>query len=245
MAIESSIEWTGSTWNPVTGCTKLSAGCQNCYAERMAKRLQAMGQSNYAKGFAVACHEQVLDLPLRWKRPRLVFVNSMSDLFHDAVPVDFIQEVFKVMRQARHHIFQVLTKRAERLAQLSPVLGWPGNVWMGVTVEQSDYKSRIDYLCLTDAAVKFLSIEPLLDDLGELDLFGIDWVIVGGESGPGARPMQAEWVRAIRDQCLHRQVPFFFKQWGGLHKKKAGRTLDGRAWDQMPLPTPDPLTTSG
>lgn len=245
MAIQSSIEWTGSTWNPVTGCTKLSAGCQNCYAERMAKRLQAMGQSNYARGFTVVCHEQVLDLPLRWKQPRIIFVNSMSDLFHDAVPLDFIQKVFKVMERANHHVFQVLTKRAERLAQLSSVLNWPENVWMGVTVEQSDYKSRIDYLRLTDAAVKFLSIEPLLDDLGELDLFGIDWVIVGGESGPGARPMQAHWVRAIRDQCLHRQVPFFFKQWGGFHKKKAGRTLDGRTWDQMPLPVVGSPTAIG
>ncbi len=235
MAIQSSIEWTGSTWNPVTGCTKLSAGCQNCYAERMAKRLQAMGQSNYAQGFTVVCHEQVLDLPLRWKRPRLVFVNSMSDLFHDAVPLDFIQEVFKVMRRANHHVFQVLTKRAERLARLSPVLDWPENVWAGVTVERSDYKHRIDFLRMTDAAVKFVSAEPLLDDLGELDLTGIGWIIAGGESGPGARPMQAEWVRAIRDQCLHCDVPFFFKQWGGVHKKKAGRALDGRTWEQMPL----------
>jgi len=240
MAIESSIEWTGSTWNPVTGCTKISAGCQNCYAERMAKRLQAMGQANYAKGFAVTCHERVLDLPLRWKRPRVIFVNSMSDIFHDVVPPDFIQRVFQVMRQANHHIFQILTKRAERLAQLSPVLDWPENVCMGVTVERSDCKRRIDCLRTTGAAVKFLSIEPLLDDLGDLDLTGIDWVIVGGESGPGARPMQAEWVRPIRDQCLQREVPFFFKQWGGFQKKKAGRNLDGRTWDQIPLPTVSP-----
>ena len=240
MAIQSSIEWTGSTWNPVTGCTKLSAGCQNCYAARMAKRLQAMGQSNYAKGFTVTCHEHVLELPLQWKRPRLVFVNSMSDLFHDAVSFDFIQKVFKVMRQANHHVFQVLIKRAERLADLSSALDWPENVWMGVTVERSDYKRRIDYLRMTGATVKFLSLEPLLDDLGELDLAGIDWVIVGGESGPGARPMQAEWVRAIRDQCLQRNVPFFFKQWGGFHKKKAGRTVDGRTWNQMPVPSSCP-----
>lgn len=234
MGIQSSIEWTGSTWNPVTGCTKLSAGCQNCYAERMAKRLQAMGQSNYANGFTVACHEHVLGLPLQWRKPRLVFVNSMSDLFHEAVPVDFIQKVFQVMSQASQHVFQILTKRAERLAQLSPILQWPENVWMGVTVERSDFKPRIDWLRTTEAAVKFLSLEPLLDDLGELDLFGIDWVIVGGESGPSARPVQAEWVRPIRDQCVRRHLPFFFKQWGGVHKKKAGRVLDGRTWDQMP-----------
>jgi len=239
MAIKSLIEWTGSTWNPVTGCTKISAGCLNCYAERMAERLQAMGQANYTNGFIVRCHPHSLDLPLQWKRPRIIFVNSMSDLFHDAVPVDFIQKVFKIMTQADQHVFQVLTKRAERLAELSPVLDWPVNVWMGVTVERFEYLSRIDSLRMTKAAVKFLSLEPLLDDLGELDLTGIDWVIVGGEAGPGARPMEADWVRAIRDQCLQRRVPFFFKQWGGFHKKKAGRILDGQTWDQMPLPPAD------
>jgi protein gp37 len=242
MAVQSSIEWTGSTWNPVTGCTKVSAGCLNCYAERMAKRLQAMGQPNYAHGFTVACHDQVLDLPLRWKKPRLIFVNSMSDLFHDAVPAEFIRQVFAVMTQANHHAFQILTKRPQRLAKLSPDLNWPYNVWMGVTVERSDYKGRIDSLRSTGAAAKFISAEPLLDDLGELDLTDIDWIIVGGESGPGARPMQSQWVRAIRDQCLLRNVSFFFKQWGGFHKKKAGRILDGRTWDQIPLsPAPGRL----
>jgi len=236
MAVQSSIEWTGSTWNPVTGCTKISAGCKNCYAERMAKRLQTMGQSHYAKGFTVACHAQALDLPLRWKAPRMIFVNSMSDLFHDAIPLDFLQEIFRVMRQANQHVFQVLTKRAERLAELAPILNWPENTWMGVTVERSDYKWRIDLLRTSGAPLKFISVEPLLDDLGELDLTEVDWVIAGGESGPRARPMRVEWVRAIRDQCLQRHVAFFFKQWGGFHRKKAGRILDGRIWDQMPEP---------
>jgi protein gp37 len=236
MAVQSSIEWTGSTWNPVTGCTRISAGCQNCYAERMARRLQAMGQIHYAKGFAVACHAQALDLPLRWKTPRMIFVNSMSDLFHDAIPLAFLQKVFRVMRQADQHIFQVLTKRAERLAELAPILDWPENTWAGVTVERSDYKWRIDFLRTSGAPVKFISAEPLLDSLGELDLREIDWVIAGGESGPRARPVRVEWVRAIRDQCLQQRVPFFFKQWGGFRKKKAGRTLDGRIWDQMPEP---------
>ncbi len=231
----SKIEWTESTWNPVTGCTKISTGCKNCYAERMTKRLHAMGQKNYRNGFKLTCHPQSLDLPLRWKKPQIIFVNSMSDLFHEDVPLDFIQDVFTTMKQAKQHLFQVLTKRAERLIELSPVLDWPENVWMGVTVESHDYKDRIDCLRKTGAGIKFLSLEPLLDDIGELDLFGIDWVIVGGESGPGARPMASDWVRCIRDQCLDQQIPFFFKQWGGIHKKKAGRILDGRTWEQMPV----------
>jgi len=234
MALKSGIEWTQSTWNPVTGCTKISEGCRNCYAERMAKRLQAMGQANYRNGFQLACHPEVLSLPLRWKKPQVVFVNSMSDLFHEDVPLDFIQRVFATMRQARQHTFQVLTKRAGRLAELSPQLDWTENVWMGVTVESSAYKDRIDDLRSTTACVKFLSMEPLLDDAGDLDLTSIDWVIAGGESGPGARPMRVEWVRGIRDQCLAQNVPFFFKQWGGVRKKKAGRLLDGRTWDEMP-----------
>jgi len=235
MASKSAIEWTESTWNPITGCTKISTGCKNCYAERMARRLHAMGQKNYRNGFKLTCHPESLDLPLRWKRPQIIFVNSMSDLFHEDVPLEFIQDVFTTMRQADHHLFQVLTKRAERLTDLSPVLDWPENAWMGVTVESYDYRDRIDSLRAIGAGIKFLSLEPLLDDLGELDLFGIDWVIVGGESGPGARPMAIDWVRDIRDQCLEQQVPFFFKQWGGVHKKKAGRILDGRTWDQMPV----------
>ncbi|MBC8472811.1 MAG: phage Gp37/Gp68 family protein [Planctomycetes bacterium] len=234
MASGSAIEWTQSTWNPVTGCTKISTGCRNCYAERMAKRLHAMGQKNYRNGFRLTCHPESLDIPLRWKKPQIIFVNSMSDLFHENVPLDFIRDVFTTMRQADYHLFQVLTKRAKRLMEVSPVLDWPENVWMGVTVESRNYKDRIDYLRATGAGIKFLSLEPLLDDLGELDLFGIEWVIVGGESGPGARPMAIDWVRGIRNQCLEQQVPFFFKQWGGVHKKKAGRILDDRTWDQMP-----------
>lgn len=232
---KSNIEWTESTWNPVTGCTKISAGCKNCYAERMAKRLRAMGQKNYRNGFKLTCHHESLDLPLRWKKPQIIFVNSMSDLFHEDVPLGFIQDVFATMRQANQHLFQVLTKRAERLVELSPVLDWPENVWMGVSAESHDYLDRINCLRKTGANIKFLSLEPLLDDVGELDPFGVDWAIVGGESGPGARPMAIDWVRSIRDQCLDQQVPFFFKQWGGVNKKKAGRILDGRTWEQMPV----------
>jgi len=200
----------------------------------MAKRLQAMGQPNYRNGFALTCHPELLDLPLRWTQPQMVFVNSMSDLFHEHVPLDFIQSVFATMRQGEQHIFQVLTKRADRLTELSPLLDWAENIWMGVTVENAACKARIDALRATNAFVKFLSVEPLLDDVGHLDLAEIDWVITGGESGPGARPMRVEWVRGVRDQCHTQAVPFFFKQWGGFNKKKTGRILDGRTWDQMP-----------
>jgi protein gp37 len=234
MATNSSIEWTGSTWNPVTGCTKTSPGCRNCYAERMAKRLQAMGQKNYAKGFRPAVHEHVLNLPLQWEKPRTIFVNSMSDLFHPQVPVTFIHRVFEVMRKAHWHRFQVLTKRSERLLELSEDLYWPANVWMGVSVENEEYTFRIDRLRRTGAAVKFLSLEPLLGPLPRLNLRGISWAIVGGESGPQARYMDPAWVIDIRDQCLEIGVPFFFKQWGGWDKKKAGRILEGRTWDEMP-----------
>ncbi len=231
----SSIEWTESTWNPVTGCTKISSGCLNCYAERMARRLKAMGQKNYRNGFKVTCHKHTLDMPLQWKKPQMVFVNSMSDLFHKDVPDDFILDIFLTMEKALQHQYQILTKRAERLAKLSPELSWLENIWMGVTVEAADYKYRIDYLRYTGAKVKFLSLEPLLDDLGELNLDEIDWVIVGGESGPGARPIEINWVRNIREQCLTQNVPFFFKQWGGTNKKKTGRLLDGETWDEMPI----------
>ena len=229
------IEWTESTWNPVTGCTKLSSGCLNCYAERMAKRLEAMGQPNYRNGFAVTCHPHVLDLPLQWKKPQMIFVNSMSDLFHKKVPQEFISDIFDTMNKASHHQFQILTKRAERLSELAPSLRWAENIWMGVTVESAEHKDRMDYLRYTSASTKFLSLEPLLDDLGQLNLSGIDWVIVGGESGPGARPIKVEWVRSIREQCIAQDVPFFFKQWGGTNKKKAGRVLDGKIWSQMPV----------
>lgn len=234
MATNSTIEWTESTWNPVTGCTKISAGCKNCYAERMAIRLQAMGQPNYKNGFAVTMHEHAIDLPLQWKKPQTVFVNSMSDLFHEDVPTDFILRVFDVMRQADWHRFQVLTKRSERLAELDSVLPWAPNIWMGVSVENEDCMFRIDHLSSTYAAVKFLSLEPLLGPLPNLPLAGIDWVIVGGESGPGARVIRPEWVEDIRDQCVVTGTPFFFKQWGGTNKKKSGRLLDGRVWDEMP-----------
>ena len=232
---KSKIEWTESTWNPVTGCTKTSSGCLNCYAERMARRLKAMGQPNYCNGFKVTCHRHTLDMPLRWKKPQMVFVNSMSDLFHKDVPDDFILDIFSTMRQAQQHQYQILTKRVERLAELSPELSWQENIWMGATVEAADYKYRIDYLRYTGAKIKFLSLEPLLGNLGELNLDEIDWVIVGGESGPGARPVEIDWVRNIREQCLARNVPFFFKQWGGVNKKKAGRLLDAKTWDEMPI----------
>jgi protein gp37 len=234
MAMNSGIEWTHGTWNPLTGCTKISPGCRNCYAECMARRLQAMGSRNYRNGFKLTLHDHVLGAPLQWKRPRMIFVNSMSDLFHEDVPTSFILKVFEVMRRARHHQFQVLTKRAERLSDLDLELPWPDNVWMGVTVENADYAFRINHLRQTNAHVKFLSLEPLLGPITSLKLEGIDWVIVGGESGPRARTIAPEWVTDIRDQCLRSDVPFFFKQWGGRNKKQAGRMLEGRMWDQMP-----------
>jgi len=234
MGEHSQIEWTESTWNPVTGCTKVSPGCAHCYAERMARRLKAMGQPNYRNGFRVTMHKHALNLPLGWKRPQMVFVNSMSDLFHEDVPVDFIRRVFDVMRQTDRHLFQILTKRSQRLAELAPLLPWPANVWMGVTVESCDYIHRIDDLRRVPAAVRFLSLEPLLGPLPDLDLTDIDWVIVGGESGPGARAMSEAWALNLRDQCMRAGVAFFFKQWGGVNKKKAGRLLGGRTWDQMP-----------
>jgi len=236
MAQNSKIEWTESTWNPVTGCTKISAGCKNCYAERIALRLKAAGSPNYANGFRVTVHPHALEIPLRWKQPRIIFVNSMSDLFHKDIPFDFVSKIFNVMCEASHHRFQVLTKRSGRLLQLSGKLPWPDNIWMGVTVESNDYTFRIEKLRQTGAAVKFVSFEPLLSPIPNINLEGIDWVIVGGESGPGARPMKPEWATDIRDQCLAADVPFFFKQWGGINKKRTGRTLDGQTWDEMPLP---------
>lgn len=235
MAVGSAIEWTESTWNQVTGCTKLSPGCQNCYAERMAKRLQAMGQPNYKNGFGLTFHKSSLELPLHWKKSQTVFVNSMSDLFHHDVPFDFIEKTFEVMKNAHWHCFQILTKRSDRLQELAAQLIWTNNIWMGVSVESEDYYFRIDHLRQTEAKVKFLSLEPLLGPLPQLVLKGIDWVIVGGESGPGARPLQLNWVTEIRDQCLEAKVPFFFKQWGGTRKKKAGRLLEGRTWDEIPV----------
>lgn len=234
MAHQSAIEWTESTWNPITGCSKLSEGCEHCYAERMARRLQAMGQHNYTRGFDVTLHENMLELPLKWKKPQTIFVNSMSDLFHEKVPDTFIKRIFDVMKRAHWHRFQILTKRSDRLVRLNSVLPWASNIWMGVTVENQRCAIRIEHLRKISAAVKFLSFEPLLGAVKDIDLQGINWVIVGGESGPGARPMQKEWVTAIRDECQRIGIPFFFKQWGGINKKKAGRSLDGKLWSQMP-----------
>jgi protein gp37 len=238
MALGSGIEWTESTWNPITGCNKISPGCKYCYAERMAERLQAMGQPNYRNGFALTLQPQMLELPLQWKKPQTIFVNSMSDLFHKDVPLAYIQRVFDVMRRAHWHRFQVLTKRADRLADLGPEIDWSKNVWMGVSVENANYVDRIDDLRATGAHVKFLSLEPLLGPLPKLKLKNIDWVIVGGESGHRARPMDPAWAIDIRDQCARAGVAFFFKQWGGKNKKKAGRTLDGRTYDEMPETAP-------
>lgn len=234
MSQNSAIEWTESTWNPVTGCTKISEGCNHCYAERMSRRLKAMGSPNYKNGFKLITHKDSLELPLSWKKPRIIFVNSMSDLFHKDVPTPFIQKVFEVMGKASWHKFQILTKRSERLACINKDLNWADNILMGVTIENSKHLNRLTHLRGTGAKTKFLSLEPLLGPLPRLNLRGINWVIVGGESGPGARPMNPEWVTDIRDICLKSSVPFFFKQWGGVNKKKAGRSLDGKTYSQKP-----------
>jgi protein gp37 len=234
MAEHSAIEWTEATWNPVTGCTKVSPGCDHCYAERLAIRLQAMGNPRYRNAFELTLHEDQLTLPLRWRQPKIVFVNSMSDLFHPKVPTDFIRRVFDVMAEAERHTFQVLTKRPKRVAALAEALPWPPNVWIGTSIESQRYVSRADDLrSATRAAVRFLSLEPLLGLL-KLDLTEVGWVIAGGESGPAARQPQGDWVRSIRDQCVAAGVPFFFKQWGGRTPKAGGRTLDGREWSEMP-----------
>jgi len=233
MADRSSIEWTDATWNPVRGCTKISPGCKNCYAERFAERFRGVPGHPFEQGFDLRFVPKALELPLQWKKPRRVFVNSMSDLFHEDVTDDFIRQVFDVIRKAPQHQFQILTKRAERLSTLQNSV-IPGNVWLGVSVENADYRWRIDHLRTVPAKIRFLSIEPLIDSVGRLNLNGIDWVIVGGESGPHARPMDVAWVREIREQCQESQVPFFFKQWGGVRKHRTGRTLDGQTWDGMP-----------
>jgi len=232
----SNIEWTQATWNPITGCSKISPGCINCYAERLANRLTAMGQKRYQNGFDLTLHNDLIDLPLHWKNPKLIFVNSMSDLFHEDIPREFIENVFKTMQKAKWHTFQILTKRSKRLAKLATYLPWPKNIWMGVSVESPKYTTRISDLRKVGAAVRFLSIEPLIEPISNLPLRGIDWVIVGGESGPGCRPMQTQWVRHIQKLCISKNVPFFFKQWGGTRKKLSGRLLDGRTWDQFPTP---------
>ncbi len=235
MATNSHIEWTNKTWNPVTGCTKISQGCKHCYAERMAKRLHAMGQHRYRNGFAVTLHEDLIALPETWKKPSLVFVNSMSDLLHVDVPLEFIQRVFATMNRCPQHTFQVLTKRSERLREIAPLLTWTSNIWMGVSIENQDVTPRILDLRQVPAAVRFLSVEPLIGPLETLPLDGIHWVIVGGESGPGARPMQKEWVESIYTQCRTANVPFFFKQWGGTRKDLTGRELHERTYDEMPM----------
>lgn len=234
MATNTTIEWTEATWNPITGCTKISPGCVHCYAERMAKRLKAMGQRNYRNGFEVTLHPQTLSIPLKWRKPRIIFVNSMSDLFHEHVPINYIQDVFSIMREANHHIFQVLTKRSSRLVEVSEYLKWSKNIWMGVSVENNDYVYRVDNLRQTEAHTKFISFEPLLSKIQEVNLHNINWVIVGGESGPKSRPMRPEWVTDLRDKCITSNVPFFFKQWGGLNKKKNGRVLEGKTWNEIP-----------
>lgn len=234
MGAETNIGWTDSTWNPVTGCSKFSEGCRYCYAELLAKRLQRFGLTTYANGFDVTLHESALQIPIGWKTPRTIFVTSMGDLFHDDVPNDFIRKVFDVMQAAHWHQFQVLTKRTERMRELSGSLPLLPNVWMGATVESVDYWHRVDDLRATGAAIKFLSLEPLLGPLPDMDLSGIDWVIVGGESGRTSRPMDASWVADIRDQCCISSVPFFFEQWGGPNKEKSGKLFEGRKWEEMP-----------
>jgi len=234
MATTSSIEWTEMTWNPVTGCEKVSQGCKHCYAERMAKRLFAMGAERYRNAFKPTLHYDLIDLPRRWKKPRVIFVNSMSDLFQEAVPLDFIRGVFSTMEACPQHTFQILTKRSERLRELGSQLPWPSNVWMGVSVEDARVIDRISDLAAVPAQVRFLSCEPLIGPLEDLPLLGIHWVIVGGESGPGARPMHPEWVESIHRQCRFNDVPFFFKQWGGVRKDVTGRMLHGRTYDEMP-----------
>jgi len=245
MANISSIEWTEATWNPLTGCQKISPGCTHCYAERISFRLQAMGNPSYHNGFSLTFHERLISLPLSWKKPKMVFVNSMSDLFQEDVPNEFIHAVFETMRKANWHHFQVLTKRSNILIDLDQELDWAPNIWMGVSVESEKYTFRIQDLKNTSANIKFLSLEPLLSPLPNLDLEGIDWVIVGGESGPGARPLKEEWVLDIRDQCAKEDIPFFFKQWGGVNKKRTGRLLEGRTWDGMPSINGDQFGLAG
>ena len=235
MSEQTSIEWTNSTWNPVTGCHKISPGCKNCYAARLAPRLRAMGNPRYANGFEVTLHSDLVELPTKWTKPKKIFVNSMSDLFHTEVPLDFIQSVFSTIVAANHHTFQVLTKRPEQALKMAVELPWPTNLWMGVSVENSDYLHRVDTLRQIPARTRFLSLEPLIGAIPNVDLSGIDWVIVGGESGPGARKIEEDWVRSIRDQCEESGVRFFFKQWGGTNKKRSGRMLDNRTWDDFPL----------
>jgi protein gp37 len=234
MADNSKIEWTEATWNPVTGCTQVSPGCAHCYAKTFAERWQGVPNHPYEQGFELRLWEHRLEQPLRWKKPRVIFVNSMSDLFHEQIPLDFVRKVFDVMVRANHHTFQILTKRDVRLAELAPDLPWPPNIWMGVSIENRRFVHRADRLRLVPAAIRFISAEPLLGPLDSLDLDGIHWLIAGGESGSQHRPVKAEWLRSLQEKCQQKSVPFFFKQWGGRTSKSGGRTLDGRLWDEMP-----------
>lgn len=234
MSGHSKIEWTEATWNPITGCTPISHGCDHCYAKTLAKRLKAMGNPNYSNGFELTLHHKMLKKPLSWKKSKLIFVNSMSDMFHDNVPFEFIEEIFFIMTEAHWHTFQILTKRAENLEKYALKIKWPKNVWMGVTVESEKYINRIDKLRKTPAYIKFLSFEPLLSNMPVLNLNNINWVIVGGESGARSRPMLKEWVVNIKQQCDNNNIPFFFKQWGGFQKNKNGRLLNGKKYMAMP-----------
>jgi len=241
MSDGSAIEWTDATWNPLRGCTKVSAGCKNCYAETFSERFRGVPGHPFEQGFDLRLVPEALDIPRRWRRPRRVFVNSMSDLFHERVPLTYVRRVFRVMRDCPQHQFQVLTKRSSRLAKLAPKLDWSPNIWIGVSVEDARFLPRVDDLRTVDAALRFLSLEPLLGPLDSINLDGIGWVIVGGESGPRSRPIEPDWVRSIRSQCERAGTPFFFKQWGGTNKKRAGRTLDGREWNGMPETVEDRL----
>ena len=245
MNSKTGIEWTEVTWNPVTGCTKISAGCKNCYAERMAKRLRLMGSRRYVNEFAVTLHEDLLDFPKKMRAPRQIFVNSMSDLFHEAVPLEFIQKVFATMNACPQHVFQVLTKRSTRLAELANSLVWTKNIWMGVTVEDDANKHRIKNLKNVPAGVRFISFEPLLSEICHPDLTGINWIIVGGESGPGARPIKKEWVESLQESARINHIPFFFKQWGGTNKKKAGKLLNGCLCQEIPAQAPYQSSAAG
>lgn len=237
MSASSKIEWTETTWNPVTGCTKISAGCKNCYAERLAKRLCLMGSERYKNNFDLTLHEDTLGYPKKWRKPRVIFVNSMSDLFHKDIPTSYIQKVFKTMNECPQHTFQVLTKRSGRLKSIHNKLSWSPNIWMGVSVENMKVANRIEDLKVTSALTKFISFEPLLEEIKGVDLNGIDWAIIGGESGPKARPMEQLWANSLLDQCKASEVAFFFKQWGGVQKHRTGRTLNGRTYDEMPKTT--------
>lgn len=235
MSQKTKIEWTEYSWNPVTGCSKISDGCKNCYAEKMANRLKSMGNRRYRNGFEITFQEDLLEIPFKWKKPRMVFVNSMSDLFHESIPLDYIQKVFTTMNMCPQHTFQILTKRSKQILEYSSKLNWTHNIWMGVSIENNKVFDRLYDLIKTNAKTKFISFEPLLEKIYMDTLSGVDWVIVGGESGPKSRKMKEEWATQIRDKCIEENIPYFFKQWGGMYKKKNGRLLEGIEWSDMPF----------